>query len=179
MFLSAVHAEGINENLLEAELRGYHGMKNILFKNISKILSDVQNKEIYYRICECAYELINRLNIEWIGIPLGCGGHIDHILSRNSILDNPEIIRNVKIFLYEDLPYSVNSRWVNKALNDDIYSERVLEEKLIDISDQINKKIELMSIYKSQLDEASVMDIVNHAKGFESGKAYERIWLFK
>lgn len=178
-FLSAVHAEGINENFLEAELRGYHGLKNILFKNISKIFLDVQNKEIYDRICVRASELINRWNIEWVGIPLGVGGHIDHILSRNALLDNLEIFNNVKIFLYEELPYSVNLRWISKALKDDIYNGHILEERFIDISDQINIKVELMSIYKSQLDEASMMDIVNHANGFGYGKAYERIWLFK
>ena len=178
-FLSSVQAEGIIENFPEAELRGYNGLKNILFKNISKIILNAQNKEIYDRICVRTADLINSLKIEWIGIPLGCGGHVDHILARNAMLENLEICRDVKIFLYEDLPYSVNSRWVSKALKDDIFSGHILEEKRIDISEQISKKIELMQIYKSQLDEASVMAIVNHAKGFEDGKVFERIWLFK
>lgn len=58
-------------------------------------------------------EIYNQYTPQWIGIPMGIGNHIDHVLVRDMVISQIE----KGIFLYEDMPYSSNKLWVQKTLD--------------------------------------------------------------
>lgn len=178
-FLNRTWAVGIFENLPEASLRGYNGLKNILFHDINKISIDSQDNEIYNLIKKRMVEIIEELQPTWVGVPLGCGGHIDHILVRNAVLETLGSYKNMKIFIYEELPYATNSRWVRRAKENSIFLNHQTKEKLLDISEYVEDKRALLRIYKSQLEEKGCQDITNHAMKITEKGAAERIWIYK
>ena len=124
-------------------------------------------------------EIIEELQPTWVGVPLGCGGHIDHILVRNAVLETLGSYKNMKIFIYEELPYATNSRWVRRAKENSIFLNHQTKEKLLDISEYVEDKRALLRIYKSQLEEKGCQDIINHAMKITEKGAAERIWIYK
>ena len=106
------------------------------------------------------YNLMKRELNEIIGkedkvvMPLAIGYHIDHLMVRDALESFPN-----KVY-YEDVPYIF--RYGPKLLKD----KRVYE---YDISLVLNKKIELLKIYDSQMDETTLQQVKQ--------KTIERLWI--
>jgi LmbE family N-acetylglucosaminyl deacetylase len=109
---------------------------------------------------------INRLEPQKIYLPLGVGNHVDHQLcrdagirlleeGRNWVMPGPEYAG--KVTFYEDFPYAW---WQGFASLDDLPADALLDlpddvaltPDYAEISDQLERKIEGITLYESQLD---------------------------
>lgn len=95
-------------------------------------------------------------------IPLGFGGHYDHILLREAILEL--INKNVKasIFFYEDLPYIGNINWQQKIEMYFIIKKLKLKKIITPID--LKYKVNLLQHYPSQSDPIYIPSIIRHSK---------------
>jgi LmbE family N-acetylglucosaminyl deacetylase len=109
---------------------------------------------------------INRLEPQKIYLPLGVGNHVDHQLCRDAgirlleegrkwVMPGPEYAG--KVTFYEDFPYAW---WQGFASLDDLPADALLDlpddvaltPDYAEISDQLERKIEGITLYESQLD---------------------------
>ncbi|MDP3900674.1 MAG: hypothetical protein Q8Q23_06390 [bacterium] len=155
--------------LPEALMRGYR------LWNQKKILES--DAIISHKISKIITAVIGSNNN--IFFPMGIGNHVDHILINNQLkkIYNKLNAKDNKIFLYEDLPYA----WygdVNKKIRV-LKKAWILEPYLIDISRSINKKINLIKIYKSQIDKIDCQKVVEYSESIIKGEKIERIWEVK
>ena len=89
--------------------------------------------------------------------PLGVGRHIDHLICSEAILKIRKEL-NVNIYLYEDMPYSLNKISYGSRMNE-LKKKYSLESFGDNISGLINKKAAFLSIYKSQFDDYTCSQI--------------------
>jgi len=113
--------------------------------------------------------------------PLGIGNHTDHLLVTDTAIDlfQRKILVGKELFFYEDLPYSFEKGGADKrALKVEKALGKKLEEKSLDISSQINKKLELIMMYKSQYDKEYVQKVKDYSERLseKKGKFVERLW---
>lgn len=126
-------------------------------------------------------EKITKILLDKIGtknniyVPLAVGGHIDHKILHNSFVNLfVSLSRENKIFFYEDLPYS----WYGGLK----YKLKVTRKKFhlnpikIQINSLINEKINILSLYKSQLNREHLNMVENYAKNIDGKNYNERIW---
>jgi LmbE family N-acetylglucosaminyl deacetylase len=143
-------------DLPDAVFRGYEGDDQLLGAPLE---GDV-------RPFELLRQEIDRLEPQQVYLPLGIGGHVDHRLCRDAgvellasatrwVMPGPEYAGTV--VFYEDFPYA----WWNdfRTLDDlepgafrDLPSNVSLFPAYADISDQIERKITGIDIYKSQIE---------------------------
>lgn len=138
-FLYKVQGVGIIEDIKEASLRGYDSLKRILFNDKKPIYDKEENKEIYNRLARRIKEIITEINPKRVYLPMGVGGHIDHLIVRDAVISVIEGFPNIEFYFYEEMPYSVNQRWVGKALENAWNKEKLLPI-LVEIDDYIDKK---------------------------------------
>lgn len=163
--------EVILEGLPEAGLRGYKRLSDIL----NQALTKEKDGNIFDQVKQGFSIVMETVKPEVLYLPLGCGRHIDHLLARESVLEWWEQRgKREAVFLYEELPYSLNSGWVDHAL-DECMSHN-LKEYSIDVSGMLEKKTEIMALYKSQIKEREVKNMVRHACNISKGKIIERVW---
>jgi hypothetical protein len=120
--------------------------------------------------------LIDNYSPEYLGIPMACGWHIDHLIVRESISYN-EYLKNIHMFFYEDMPYSCNSLWLNNAIQE-IQQSFIIEPYLLNIEKVIDHKIKLCSLYYSQVKDRDIKNIINYACDNYKVPS-ERIWNIK
>ncbi len=120
-----------------------------------------------------------------IFFPLAVGEHVDHVLVHNLIV--PFMMQTMSsgasIKLYEDLPYSTYNDDENnyKRRMSRVGREFNLTPELIDITSVLDKKISILSLYKSQLNHEHLERVRTYALGLgdevgQPGKAFERVW---
>ena len=143
-------------DLPDAVFRGYQGDDQLLGAPLE---GDIRPSELLRRE-------IDRLEPQQIYLPLGIGGHVDHRLCRDAgidlltsaerwIMPGPEYAGAV--VFYEDFPYSW---WSDFRTLDDLDagafsgmpSNVSMFPAYADISDQIERKITGIDIYKSQIE---------------------------
>lgn len=155
--------------LPEALLRGYDCWNQKQILESDKIISAAIKKIIE--------KLIGKNNN--IFFPMGIGNHVDHVLINNQlkgIYDSLKL-KNNKMFFYEDIPYA----WyegVGKKLKS-LKKEWILEPNLIDLSANLDKKISLIKLYKSQIDETDCQKVVEYSRSIKKKRVLERIWEIK
>lgn len=111
-----------------------------------------------------------------IYFPLAIGGHVDHRIVRHLVLQNYLKLQKagVNLYAYEDLPYA----WYgdnDKALNSLIKKHRVTPITL-DISSSINKKMDLLRIYRSQLSNDDLQKVFEYSQSIGDKINKERVW---
>lgn len=169
--MSALNKEVILSDLPEAGLRGYKKLSTIL-NNTSTVK---KNTPIYQKVKEIFQKVVKTINPNTILIPLGCGAHIDHLIVREVVLEWWNIYgRNQEVYLYEELPYALNEKWYEEAMK--IGRMYGLGEYLYDISKVIKEKAEVMSIYKSQVKDRDIKNMIQYSKTIKKGKIIERVW---
>ena len=109
---------------------------------------------------------INRLEPQKVYLPLGVGNHVDHQLcraagirllgeSRKWVMPGPEYAGIVTF--YEDFPYAwwqglTSAADLPAGAFDELPADVALTPEYADIADQLERKIQGISIYESQLD---------------------------
>jgi LmbE family N-acetylglucosaminyl deacetylase len=107
--------------------------------------------------------------------PLGLGNHPNHIvLSRvcRSLKDSVS-----RLYFYEDLPYSSSYRLPAIEMYVKLFDGR-LRPVSLDIGDLMEKKLENLSIYKSQVDHKNVARVLKHARALSDQGLHERMWTY-
>ena len=151
-------------------------LSNILGKEISEaeIIQETIYKEVKQSICR----VINDLHPDAVFAPLGCGWHKDHLIVKKSI---EECFKNEEwftLYFYEDMPYSANSSWLAKGL-ENACAKYILEEKIIKIDDVIEQKNELLQIYKTQIKSRDIRMMNAYMRNIKEGFICERFWKVK
>lgn len=181
--LSAIKKMGANvqfANFEDAPKRGLHRLRDILGQDIpnSKLIDE--NGKLFNQISQALVRIINDFTPDWIGIPLGCGYHIDHLISREAVLryiENNDT-HKCRLFFYEDQPYSTNSNWYTAAI-DTAKSKWTMRECKISLNNDIESKKNLISIYESQIKNRDIEAILKYAQNIGQNGIYERIWIIK
>lgn len=159
-------AEGLLYELPEALLRGYTEWN-------AKTLhaDDEQLPE------KAAGILLDHLQgVGKIYFPSAPGGHVDHVITRR--LMNRLFSRfsesGIQVYLYEDLPYS----WyggLDESL-DDIRLNYELTPHTRDITNIMDRKLQLLRHYRSQLADSDLDKVTEYASSVVPNGYGERIW---
>lgn len=113
--------------------------------------------------------------VKWY-LPMAVGNHLDHRLVRDVTLSaiREALVPMSQVHFYEDLPYA------DKLGGSPDFSGKVpgmtLRPELIDIEDVCSWKMELGSLYWSQIRRHDVLKLVDYAIRVGSGRAAERVW---
>jgi LmbE family N-acetylglucosaminyl deacetylase len=118
-----------------------------------------------------AFRQVFSSRIQLILAPLACGGHVDHRIVHQAVLECSTIHTDQRIGFYEDLPYS-------SELSDSAIIERVpssLSRPLhpVLVTESIDDKLELLKVYESQL----VPEQFKQVRRYWERRKGERIWL--
>lgn len=108
--------------------------------------------------------------------PLGIGNHVDHeILTKISLdllIENPEL----PILFYEDLPYADYIPQIQFMKKIEEINQILSLKSYLFKNFNINDKVKLLKIYKTQLDQKQIDMIIHY---WDSVRKGERIWLTK
>lgn len=170
----------IMEGLLDAYLRGYKRLSSILLSNIEQIMALNSDKKVYEDILDGFERVYSEIKPDFIGLPLGCGAHIDHLIVREAglcILKKMKELDKKNIFFYEELPYSLNKRWLNNVLKEFEIRGINLKPHYLPVDGYLYKKYELVNLYKSQIKKEESERLIEYARELREGSANERIWL--
>lgn len=178
-----MNVQGIMEDLPEAALRGYKRLGEIIGSKWPNGDEHIQDQQMFDLLSKKVKKILETNEYFAIGIPLGCGEHIDHILCREAMLSQMgELKKHFKmpmIFMYEELPYAFNERW-NREVHKSLELRGItLKPILNDIENHLCEKAGIMALYKSQVKERDIKNICDYSKNIEKSKSYERIWLIK
>jgi LmbE family N-acetylglucosaminyl deacetylase len=128
---------------------------------------------------------LESINGQIVCIPIGAGGHIDHLLTHIAGIQACAKLDGVQAIYYEDLPYAHDIRELQKAA--DRFALSAKYRIAIQLSEEdLRAKEEAIRLYQSQLKETagafgiSVDEILSYARdlGREAGTApWERFWV--
>lgn len=114
----------------------------------------------------------------WV-LPLGLGGHVDHVTARDVAL-SARPAGEFPVAFYEELPEvargaaeDVDAAVVSLSLTVQSKLEPVFAIDVMDVEDAVTKKRRVAWCYDSQIDEAATSEIAEFCRGFEGR---ERIW---
>ena len=123
------------------------------------------------------YTKIEEFKPDEVYLPAGIGDHIDHIAI--SEFSKELLSKRLKIFFYEDFPYSLSKKKTEERL-DSLKKEFLLKQRVVDITDNIKEKIEMIKLYKSQLNflfkSTKEMENTVMNYNFHLGRNYEIFW---
>ncbi len=114
----------------------------------------------------------------WV-LPLGLGGHVDHVTARDVVLS--ALATEVPVAFYEELPEAsvdgaeeaVDAAVVSLTLAVQSKLEPAFAGTAGDVEDAVAKKRRVAWCYDSQIDEAATTEIAEFCRRFEGR---ERIW---
>ncbi len=109
--------------------------------------------------------------------PLSIGNHIDHIILYK--IGRLMLNKGFNILFYEDLPYTKEIWPIELETQFKEKTEGLRVIKRVDISEVIQRKIQLALIYKTQYDKQYLSKISDYAFEIGDGKAIERLWGFQ
>jgi hypothetical protein len=106
-------------------------------------------------------------------LPLGLGGHVDHLIVREACSG----LRGNRVRLYyEDLPYAahLSEEEIERFVRD---FDSDLEPHLFSIKGSLVEKIENLKLYKSQVGDKEVECVQRHANRLGGNQEpCERLW---
>lgn len=125
-------------------------------------------------------DLTSETFIKAVYIPLGIGGHVDHILVRDAGIALHDQHPPFEVWFYEDYPYSANAHTYQQAM---AHFPRKLESMLYpQKSSHIRAKLGAIACYESQISTfwANLNDmkeaVQTHMKSVGNGALAERFW---
>ncbi len=165
-FLQRINAIGIFEGLKDAFDRGESKLSNVMCTNINDIFNNEQNKKCFINVYNRISMLCETLNPSIVCVPIASGNHVDHLIVREAViklLKNDDTFKSKKVYLYEDLPYSSNKKWLDDSL-EYIKSNGIRISPIeIDVTKEFKDKINLINIYKSQFSQRMQNQIIEHS----------------
>lgn len=118
----------------------------------------------------------------WLFCPAGIGGHVDHLLVRNAVLQKIVDLRRLyRIAFYEDLHYASDrrKRWRGLADFRDAAKGLRLARVKLPIGDRAEEKLRLVQLYASQLT-PQLMDITRYSPpAFSRAGLHEAVWIVR
>jgi LmbE family N-acetylglucosaminyl deacetylase len=162
----------------EAELRGYARLSNRLGHDQRTPAARPGERDVLDRVTAALGRLIDELDPDGVGAPLGIGGHIDHLLAREAVLIAlcaTETTRTV--FFYEELPYALNPSWIDGPRAELEARGVRLAERLVHASRFLDEKQRVLQVYRSQLRGRDVRQVIAHARSLGARGGAEKIWL--
>ena len=105
--------------------------------------------------------------------PLGLGNHVDHLVVRTAAINTSQVDT---LAFYEDLPYAtwVSDTLCNQTVKEIERSTRILlRPSIIRNRNQVARKRQVISQYKSQIGREDAIGIAGFAAKYRGG---ERIW---
>lgn len=116
-------------------------------------ISKKSYSEIEERIWKFVKQILQENNIDIIMIPMGIGNHPDHLIVYDTIMNNNEIVKNIKIILYPEYPYARSKKSYIERLKE-IENKYSLNKVIININEEeINVFSNAISAYRSQFDD--------------------------
>lgn len=170
------------EDYPEAGLRGFQRLSEIIGAPWPIKNNRVQEQQTYNSLISKIESFLINKNHIYLGLPLGSGAHIDHLMCREAalhVLNNSLKAIDCNVFFYEDLPYSINQSWLDSAIGTLKIRGYKLKPMLLDISNYVAKKEYIMSLYKSQIKQRDIKKMLSYAKEIEPSKYCERIWILE
>lgn len=161
----------------EAELRGYVRLSERLGHDYQSIYIRPGERELREAVTTALQRVVEELQPALVGMPLGIGGHVDHLLCREAALAC--LARSGwqgRLFCYEELPYALRADWRIEAL---AMAERrglVLSEGLIPVGPWLDTKHHILEIYRSQLHPRDIRQLVTYSASLCGLGGGERIW---
>ena len=145
-------------------------------------------EEVFGRAADASEKVVSKIRLAlerskagaWV-LPLGLGGHVDHVTARDVAL-SALAAEGVPVAFYEELPEA--GRGVDEAIDAAVGQltlavQSKLEPVLVggaglgEVEDAVAKKRRVAWCYDSQIDEAATTEIAEFCRRFEGG---ERIW---
>lgn len=106
--------------------------------------------------------------------PAAIGEHVDHVVVHNLVSEVQRDLKVDEIYIYEDLPYAAYGGTENRIESLGLIDVPPLK---IDISDEFEKKLAALRIYKTQLAEQDLNLIEMYSRHDQSSNVFhERIW---
>ena len=157
---------GINHERFENEEAGYRGIAKVreLFSPSRFTRFDLSGEDFsgtIYKKVEESIKIILKEKPDYIWIPAGIGGHIDHIMVRLvalKLISQCDYIKNV--FLYEEYPYRIYSKQVNWK---DVYIDSLKfigEIAVIPDEQDWKSKYTKLLYFQSQITEQQIESMV-------------------
>ncbi|HKU75576.1 MAG TPA: PIG-L family deacetylase [Pyrinomonadaceae bacterium] len=170
-FLDSIGAAWIDCDLPEGSLRGYSTLREI-FGGVKTHDAMVNQVDLVFR------EMLTCKRGGMIGLPVGLGNHVDHLIVRDLAKIVLEM-QDIELFFYEELPYAV--RCTEGEIHDVVkmIAPRAIPH-LYDISTVLNEKVQAISNYRSQVGPEELDAVCSYAARLDTNdeaKAFERIWM--
>ncbi len=155
----------------------YMGMKDSSLRGydaISEVVRQLVRDNFYLEVRKQLLNLLNTLTYDYIFVPLGLGGHIDHLIVFD-ILTKTNQKNNV--IYYEDIPYALN--YTKENIADIVLLKGLHNYVKLDVTIQglFDLKIKDILKYKSQIEEGLLDKITEYTYGHNSFQAIERLWV--
>lgn len=164
----------INLDYYDAPLRGYESVKNIFFLKEIKIQNE-QDIQLVQEIKQDILNCIEENQFDVIFIPIGIGGHLDHILTRIAVSEVVDAsFPEKRVFFYEDQPY------VSMSVTKEDTKLKFLEGmscRKVPITAGVEWKQRLLQVYKSQLTNNQIKKVIQYSWGIQENLTpLECIW---
>ena len=129
--------------------------------------------------------LVNKVKVEYgsfdlLLAPMALGQHIDHTVVRNAALEL--LAEGFPVAFYEDIPYAADSslaeigEYAAHLVN---LAGQELDLCAIETGVTIEKKVALISCYRSQMDSRTESRVRSHAARCSVNSVVERVWASK
>lgn len=174
-----VKADVINLDINDAQYRGYVHLRDFLNVTWEKVICRENERNVFMLVKQKLQLYVLDYLDGYIGIPLACSHHVDHLLVRQAMI---EILKQHSfsinnLFFYEDMPYSIrNAAGIETAIEECRSQGFILRERKVDITSYINEKETCIRFYKSQIGKRELEGILLQSKNYEKERNIERIW---
>jgi LmbE family N-acetylglucosaminyl deacetylase len=170
-FLNSVGAQWVDCDLPEASLRGYSTFGELF--GALKYCDSIPDE-----LNVILLEIISSKSCGVIGIPLGLGHHVDHLIVR----DVSKVLlggQGAQVFFYEELPYA--SKCADAEINNLVNALMPgAVPHLCDISTVLEEKVQALSNFRSQVGPEELNAVRSYATRVNSAggvRAFERTWM--
>ena len=120
---------------------------------------------------------ITDLNADAVVLPMGLGGHVDHLTARDAAI-KATLEADVPMAAYEDLPYAARPSAAKGILSSAASLRLGLTAGFVhmpgDIAGSVKRKLELALLYRSQIDYSVARNIADFSLRY---KGRERLWM--
>src|SRR5512145_1022738 len=178
---AAAHALGVEVVLggfPEAELRGHTRLSQRLGRHWLELLDVPEEVALLHRVADAFDRILAQYSPRWVALPLGVGGHVDHLLAREAVLSRlapTASHKGPRAFLYEDLPYATHASWLQSTIAELSSQGRRLRPHRVDVTGLLDQKRKVLELYRSQLRERDIRHVLDYSKTLDKYET-ERIW---
>lgn len=144
--------------------------KWILMKEVARL------DRTYIMLKDRLSALFSRFHDSAFAVPLGVGLHPDHVLGACAC--RSLVGRRDELYYYEDVPYA-SEYSPSSVLRHVSLFDRDLRPISVDVSGEMDVKIQKLAIYKSQIGPGDVPKMLRHAERLGRGtRLIERLWSY-